>query len=419
MPLAPTAAKIVPPLRLMVAVSVNGFTTPMVWLPWMFHCTAPPFNTAPLANVSPLLNFTVVPVDMSMVSPGFTPIVTLSRVPPLETSLVPSPLTKTAFFNVPVSAPSPPVPKVPPLARSTTAPAQSKLPDRLRVVPALRIKWPPVIAVPVEPPPRSSEPTCKLTSPVLVQALAGLIVIAAPLMTTLPGLSKFVDAILTVPALAFRVPPAALVKVVVENVSDAPLALITPLLTSVAAFELLKPIVPLALSVIPRPIVYVPVAPTAAKIVPPVRVIVAVSVSGFTTPMVWLPWIFHCADPPFNTAPLAKVRPLLNFTTVLVDMSMLSPGLTPIVTPSSVPELITSLFGLTRSLLISTAPLIVPLLETLLSPPALNCPLLPMSSVPPPMSKRPAITIAPPPRTTRAAAMSAAPKLLPKLSVPL
>ena len=222
------------------------------------------------------------------------------------------------------------------------------------------------------------------------------------------------------PPLTFSVPPALTFSPVVLMVTADPLcASIVPATATVAAFELLIDKAPLAASVSPWPSVQVPVAPTAAKIVPPLRLMVAVSVNGFTTPMVWLPWIFHCADPPFNTAPLAKVRPLLNFTTVLVDMSMLSPGLTPIVTPSSVPELITSLFGLTRSLLISTAPLIVPLLETLLSPPALNCPLLPMSSVPPPMSKRPAITIAPPPRTTRAAAMSAAPKLLPKLSVPL
>ena len=253
-PVAPTAAKIVPPVRFTVAVSTPGVTTARLCVPWMFHCTAPAFNIAPFASFRPLSNLTSVPVDMSIVSPGFTPIVTLSRVPPLETSLVPSPLTKTAFFNVPVSAPSPPIPKVPPLARSTTAPAQSKLPDRLRVVPALRVKCPPVIAVPVDPPPSISVPACRLTSPVLVQGLLGAIVIAAPLMTTLPGLSKFVDVMLTVPALAFKVPPAALVKVVVENVSDAPLALITPLLTSVAAFELLKPMAPLALSVIPLPI---------------------------------------------------------------------------------------------------------------------------------------------------------------------
>ena len=127
--------------------------------------------------------------------------------------------------------------------------------------------------------------------------------------------------------------------------------------------------------------------------------------------------MFHCAEPPFNTAPFASVKPLLIFTTVLVDRSIVSPGFTPIVTPSSVPELITSLFGVTTSLLTSTAPLIVPV--TLVSPPALNCPLLPMSSCAPPMSSRPCSTTDPPVRTIRPAAISVGPKLLPSVMVPL
>ena len=129
--------------------------------------------------------------------------------------------------------------------------------------------------------------------------------------------------------------------------------------------------------------------------------------------------MFHCAEPAFNTAPFASVKPLANLTTELVDRSIVSPGFTPIVTPSSVPELINSLFGVTTSLLTSTALLIVPALETLVSPPALNCPLLPMSSCAPPMSSSPESTTDPPVRTIRPAAISVAPKLLPSVIVPL
>ena len=89
----------------------------------------------------------------------------------------------------------------------------------------------------------------------MVQAVPLLTVTAAPLSTRLPALLKFVGVMPTVPALALSVPPAAFVNVVEANVNDAPLALITPLLTTVAVFELLKLIEPVALSVIPCPIV--------------------------------------------------------------------------------------------------------------------------------------------------------------------
>ena len=95
---------------------------------------------------------------------------------------------------------------------------------------------------------------------------------------------------------------------------------------------------PVAASVNPLPIVHVPFAPTAARIVPPVRLIVAVSVSGLATPKVWPPWMFHCVEPAFNTAPFASVNPLLNFTTLPARVKLL-PGLSPMVTLSSVPEL--------------------------------------------------------------------------------
>ena len=111
----------------------------------------------------------------------------------------------------------------------------------------------------------------------------------APLMTTLPWLSKLVGAIFTEPAFALKTPPVALVNPVMFIVNEVPLAAITPLLTNVAALELPMFNAPVDASVTPLPIVHVPVAPTAARIVPPVRLIVAVSVSGLATPKVWLP----------------------------------------------------------------------------------------------------------------------------------
>ena len=171
---------------------------------------------------------------------------------------MPSPLTKTAFFNTPceVSADSPPVlnrpPTPPPM--SSAAPSISSVPFTLSVVAALRVRRPVAISAALNVLPSIKVPACRFMLPGLVHALALLIVAVPPLTTRLPALLKLVGVTSSVPALALTVPPTALVKLVVENDSEVPLALITPLLTSVAAFELLKPMAPLAFSVIPLPI---------------------------------------------------------------------------------------------------------------------------------------------------------------------
>ena len=122
-------------------------------------------------------------------------------------------------------------------------------------MPADRAKWPAPSSVVVNVLPSVRVPTCKSSNPGLVHAVPLLIVIAPPASMRLPALLKFVGVMLTVPALALSVPTAAFVNVVELNVNDVPLALITPLLTTVATLELLKFIEPVALSVIPCPIV--------------------------------------------------------------------------------------------------------------------------------------------------------------------
>ena len=227
-------------------------------MPWMFHCTDPAFTTAPFASFNPLLNFTSVPVDMSNGLPPLALIVTVSSVPLCTFNVVPSPLDSTVFFNIPieVSADSPPVLNSPPPPMSSAPPPRSSVPSRFSVVPTLRVSRPVAISAVVNVLPSTSVPACRLMFPGLVHALVLLIVVVPPFTTRLPALSKEPAGVMfTAPALALTVPPAPLLKVVEANVSVVPLALITPLLTTVAVFELLKLIEPVALSVIPCPIV--------------------------------------------------------------------------------------------------------------------------------------------------------------------
>ena len=223
----------------------------------MFHCTDPAFTTAPFASFNPLLNFTVLPVDMSNGLPPLALIVTPSSVPLCTFNAVPSPLDNTAFFNTPfeVIADNPPVLNSPAPPMSSAPPTRSSVPSRFNVVEALRVSRPVAISAAVNVLPNTSVPPCRLMFPGLVHAVPLLIVVVPPFTTRFPALSKFVGVMLTVPALALSVPTAAFVNVVELNVNDVPLALITPLLTTVATLELLKFIEPVALSVIPCPIV--------------------------------------------------------------------------------------------------------------------------------------------------------------------
>ena len=130
-------------------------------MPWMFHCTDPAFTTAPFASFNPLLNFTSVPVDMSNGLPPLALIVTVSSVPLCTFNVVPSPLDKTAFFNMPfeVSADSPPVLNSPPPPMSSVPPPRSRVPSTFTVVPADRAKWPAPSSVVVNVLPSVSVPT--------------------------------------------------------------------------------------------------------------------------------------------------------------------------------------------------------------------------------------------------------------------
>ena len=194
---------------------------------------------------------------MSNGLPPLALIVTVSSVPLCTFNAVPSPLDSTAFFNIPfeVSADSPPVLNRPAPPISSAPPPRSSVPSRFSVVPTLRVSRPVAISAVVNVLPSTSVPPCRLMFPGLVHAVPLLMVVVPAFTTRLPALLKLVGVMPTVPALALSVPPEAFVNVVELNVNDDPLALITPLLTTVATLELLKFIEPVALSVIPCPIV--------------------------------------------------------------------------------------------------------------------------------------------------------------------
>ena len=94
--------------------------------------------------------------------------------------------------------------------------------------------------------------------------------------------------------------------------------------------------------------------------------------------------MFHCAEPAFNTAPFASVKPLLNFTTLPARLKLL-PGLRPMVTLSSVPELTVNAVPPVVTVPLANVPVTVipplPVLRRLMLPVVLSVPAIEIVAV--------------------------------------
>ena len=234
-----------PPVLVRVAVPLTAW---MLSLPWKYIAVEPAAKVAPPARLRLLLTITLPLPEKPKLGRVALPMVTPSRLPLLIASVLVSPLTRIAFFNVPLNAFSPalsatPLPNDPVPPMSSCAPAMSSVPVRF-TVPPLRVKRPALITAGANVAPMLRVPPCNAMLPLLVHACvaAGLIVTVAPLTTMLPALANGVATVLlgdmlSVPAVALITPPAALVNEVVLMVKVCPvvLALMVPLLTTVPA----------------------------------------------------------------------------------------------------------------------------------------------------------------------------------------